>query len=53
MGYTNNDKRLVKVGRKEKQRVKRLRRLAEKRELEGQSIGKQASQARHRGWWYA
>jgi hypothetical protein len=53
MGYTNKDKRFVHVGRKEKDHVKRLRRLAEKREDMGQAIGKQAARARHRGWWYA
>jgi hypothetical protein len=53
MGYTNRDKRLVTVGRKEKRTVRVLRRRAEKRELRGEPMGRTATRATRRGWWYA
>lgn len=52
MGYTNKDKRLVHVSRKEKRQVNKLRRLAEKREVDGEHE-RTATRARRRGWWYA
>jgi hypothetical protein len=52
MGYTNRDKRYVNVTRKEKRAVKKLRRLAERRELEGEHP-RTAVRATRRGWWYA
>lgn len=52
MGYTNKDKRFVHVSRKEKRRVNKLRRLAEKREAAGEHV-KTAIRATKRGWWYA
>lgn len=52
MGYTNKDKRLVYVGPKEKRAVRKLRRLAEKREVEGEHP-RTAHRATRRGWWYA
>lgn len=52
MGYTNKDKRLVNVTRAEKVSVRRLRRRAEKREVNGEHE-RTAQRARHRGWWFA
>jgi hypothetical protein len=52
MGYTNKDKRIVRVTRKEKRRVVKLRRLAEKRETAGEHL-RSAVDATRRGWWYA
>lgn len=52
MGYTNKDKRLVTVSRKEKNWVKRLRRRAEKREI-NEEHPRTAKRATRRGWWYA
>lgn len=52
MGYTNKDKRIVKVSRKEKRQVIKLRRLAEKREANEEHL-RTAARARRRGWWYA
>lgn len=52
MGYCNKDKRIVHVSRAEKVAVRRMRRLAEKRELHGEHI-RQTFRATRRGWWYA
>lgn len=52
MGYTNRDKRLVNVSRKEKLAVRRLRRRAEQREVRGEHE-RSAKRARRWGWWYA
>lgn len=52
MGYTNRDKRIVNVTRKEKNHVKRLRRRAEIREVHGEHV-RSAQRATRRGWWYA
>jgi hypothetical protein len=53
MGYTNKDKRIVNVTRREKSHVVRLRRRAEKRELHGEHPRRLATRATRRGWWYA
>lgn len=53
MGYTNPDKRLVYVSPREKRWVRKIRRLAEKRELHGERMGRTAARATRRGWWYA
>ncbi len=52
MGYCNKDKRLVHVSADEKRRVRKLRRLAEKREDNGENP-RFAGRATKRGWWYA
>ena len=52
MGYINRDRRLVTVSAREKSRVKRLRRRAERRELAGEHM-RTAIRATRRGWWYA
>lgn len=53
MGYTNKDRRVVRVTSKETRRVRRLRRRAEQRQLRGEAVGRQALRATRRGWWYA
>lgn len=53
MGYTNKDRRYVKVTSRETRYVRRLRRRAEKRELRGEAIGKTALRATRRGWYFA
>jgi hypothetical protein len=51
--YTNRDKRIVKVSRREKDYVERLRRRAERREARGEHVRRTAVRATRRGWWYA
>lgn len=53
MGYCNPDKRIVHVSRAEKVAVRRMRRLAEKRELRGERVSRRLQAATRRGWWYA
>lgn len=53
MGYCNRDKRIVNVSRREKVAVRRLRRRALQRELDGQHPRRMALTATRRGWWYA
>ena len=52
MGYTNRDKRLVTVTAQEKRAVRKLRRVAEKRQLRHEHP-RTAVKATKRGWWYA
>ncbi len=52
MGYTNKDAQIVNVSADEKRRVRKLRRLAEKREDNGENL-RFAGRATKRGWWYA
>lgn len=52
MGYTNRDMRYVSVSFAEKRHVRRLRRRAEQRALDGEHP-RTAYRATRRGWWYA
>lgn len=56
MGYVNKTFRTVVYSpegrRRAKRIVTRLRRRAEKRELNGEHLGKQAERATRRGWWF-
>jgi hypothetical protein len=52
VGYTNRDKRLVTVDKREKRVVRHLRRRAEKRALK-EEHERGAGRATKRGWWYA
>jgi hypothetical protein len=51
--YRNPDRAVVKVSSKETRVVRRSRRRAEKAELTGARVGKQAQRATRNGWWYA